>query len=45
MAKDDKEKTSFTTQTGTYYYVPMPFGLKNIGPTFKQTMCITLQDL
>ena len=45
MAKEDEEKTSFTTPIGTYCYVPMPFGLKNIGPTFKRTMCITLQDL
>ena len=34
MAKEDEEKTSFTTPVGTYYYVRMPFGLKNAGPSF-----------
>ena len=45
MAREDEEKTSFTTPVGTYYYVCMPFGLKNAGSTFQRTMCITLQDL
>ena len=42
MAKEDEEKTSFTTVVGTYCYVRMPLGLKNAGLTFQQTMCITL---
>ena len=42
MAKEDEEKTSFTSPVGTYCYVRMPFGLKNAGPTFQRTMCITL---
>jgi len=45
MAKEDEEKTSFTTPVGTYCYVCMPFGLKKAGPTFQRTMRITLQDL
>ena len=45
MAKEDEEKTSFTTLVGTYCYVRMPFGLKNAGPTFQRTIRITLQDL
>ena len=45
MAKEDEEKTSFTTPVGTYCYVRMPFGLKNAGPTFQRTMRITLPDL
>ena len=45
MAKEDEEKTSFTTPMGTYCYVRMPFGLKNAGPTFQRTMRITLPDL
>ena len=45
MAREDEEKTSFTTPVGTYYYVRMPFGLKNAGPIFQRTMFITLQDL
>lgn len=31
LAKEDQEKTSFTTPWGTYCYVVMPFGLKNAG--------------
>jgi hypothetical protein len=45
MAKEDEEKTSFTTPVGTYCYVHMPFELKNAGPTFQRTMRITLKDL
>jgi len=45
MAKEDEEKTSFTTSVGTYYYIRMPFELKNAGSTLQQTMRITLQDL
>ena len=45
MAKEDEEKTSFTTSVGTYYYIRIPFELKNAGSTFQRTMRITLQDL
>jgi hypothetical protein len=45
MAKEDEEKTSFTTLAVTYYYVRIPFRLKNTVPTFQRTMRITLQDL
>jgi hypothetical protein len=45
MAKEDEEKTSFTTPVGTYFFIRMPFGLKNAGPTFQRTMRITLKDL
>ena len=45
MAKEDEEKTSFTTPAVTYYYVRIPFRLKNTVPTFQRTMRITLQDL
>jgi hypothetical protein len=45
MAKDNKEKTSFTTPVRTNYYIRMPFGLKSAGPTFQRTMHITLNDL
>jgi hypothetical protein len=34
MAKEDEEKTSFITPFGTFYFVRMPVGLKNDGPTF-----------
>ena len=37
LNKEDEEKTSFTTPFGTYYYIRMPEGLKNIGSTFART--------
>jgi len=37
---DDQENTTFTTPWGTFKYVKMPFGLKNVGETFQQAMDI-----
>lgn len=34
MVKEDEEKTSFITLFGTYFFIRMPFGLKNAGTTF-----------
>ncbi|CAL9024292.1 unnamed protein product [Prunus brigantina] len=34
MYDDDKVKTSFIIERGTYYYKVMPFGLKNAGATY-----------
>ena len=42
MAKEDEEKTSFTTPVGTYCCVCMPFGLKKTSSTFQRTLRITL---
>jgi len=36
MRKEDEEKTSFTTPFGTYCFVRMPEGLKNVGQTFSR---------
>ena len=34
MAPEDREKTTFITIWGTFYYKVMPFGLKNTGATY-----------
>ena len=37
---DDQEKIAFTTPWGTFKYVKIPFGLKNVGATFQRAMDI-----
>lgn len=34
MAPENREKTTFITEWGTFCYLVMPFGLKNVGPTY-----------
>jgi len=36
MRKEDKEKISFITPFGTYYFVRVPEGLKNVGQSFSR---------
>jgi len=36
MAEEDKEKTTFVTLWGTFYYKVMLFGLKNAGATYQR---------
>ncbi|GJT61324.1 reverse transcriptase domain-containing protein [Tanacetum coccineum] len=36
MAKEDEEKTAFTTSQGIFCYSKMPFGLKNAGATYQR---------
>ncbi|MCI49743.1 hypothetical protein A2U01_0070987, partial [Trifolium medium] len=38
MAKADKEKTAFMTESGNYYYNVIPFNLKNVGATYQMMM-------
>ncbi|GJZ07435.1 reverse transcriptase domain-containing protein [Tanacetum coccineum] len=36
MAEPDEEKTAFHTSQGVYCYTKMPFGLKNVGATYRR---------
>ncbi|GJX76172.1 reverse transcriptase domain-containing protein [Tanacetum coccineum] len=36
MAKENEEKTAFTTSQGIFCYLKMPFGLKNTRPTYQR---------
>jgi hypothetical protein len=38
LFQPDRIKTFFITPYGDYYYVTMPFGLKNAGATYQRTM-------
>ena len=40
MHPNDREKIAFTTPWGTFMYDKMPFGLMNVGATFKRAMDI-----
>ena len=45
MAVIDKLKTSFTTEWGVYYYLVIPFGLKNIRATYQRMATTLLHDM
>ncbi|KAL0435294.1 UNVERIFIED_CONTAM: Transposon Ty3-G Gag-Pol polyprotein [Sesamum radiatum] len=38
LAPKDRKKVSFITSEGTFCYVAMPFGLKNVGATYQRLM-------
>jgi hypothetical protein len=44
LYQPDQIKASFITLYGAYCYVTMPFGLKNAGATYQQTMQRCLQE-
>jgi hypothetical protein len=45
MKESDQLATSFVTPFGTYYYMTMPFGLKNAGATYQRCMLTIFGDL
>ena len=45
MVPKDAEKTAFRTPIGNFYYTVMPFGLKNGGVTYQQTMTAIFHDM
>lgn len=38
MASKDEAKIAFYTNEGTFCYIKMPFGLKNVGVTYQRFM-------
>ena len=45
VASRDAEKTSFRTPTSNFYYIVMPFGLKNAGATYQRAMTTIFHDM
>ena len=45
MAPKDAEKTAFRTPMGNFYYIVMPFGLKNAGATYQRAMTAIFHDM
>ena len=45
MAPGDEEKTAFRTPVGNFFYVVMPFGLKNAGATYQRAMTAIFHDI
>jgi hypothetical protein len=43
MCIDDEEKTTFVTPFDVYYYIKMPFSLKNVGSTYQKCVHIVLE--
>ena len=45
MKESDQLVTSFITPFGSFYYVTVPFGLKNAGATYRHCMLKCFGDL
>ena len=45
MAAKDAKKTTFRTPIRNFYYTVMPFGLKNAGAPYQQTMTAIFHDM
>ena len=45
MASEDTEKTAFRTPFRNFYYVVMPFGLKNASATYQRAMTAIFHNM
>ena len=45
MSPKDVAKTAFRTSIGNFYYIVMPFGLKNACATYQKAMTAIFQDM
>ena len=45
MAPKDAEKTAIKTPMGNFYYIVMPFGLKNASATYQRAMTAIFHDM
>ena len=45
MAPKDAEKIAFKMSMGDFYYIMMPFELKNAGVTYQQAMTAIFHDM
>jgi len=45
MHPNDKEKTTFMTDSNNFYYEIIPFGLKNVGATYQRLMDYIFIDM
>lgn len=44
MVLEDQDKTSFVVRRGTYYFLIMPFGLKNVGATYQRIVNMIFKE-
>ena len=44
IVEEDRKKTTFTTEWGSYAYHVMPFGLKNVPQVFSTIVIATFRD-
>jgi hypothetical protein len=44
IAQEDRYKTTFVTEWGSYQYTVMPFGLKNTPTIFSRVVIVTFKE-
>ena len=45
MDPKDAKMTAFRTPFGNFYYIVMPFGLKNVGANYQRAMSVIFHDM